>query len=495
MKDNLEDRFGRFRRATSVWKKTILKMATTTTTWIMTDSLRHDHDIPRNREFKSKDGSYLKNSSNKQPLPLTPESDEARKVIQTEACEIDNTILDQSSAPAPITNQLATTQNALLLHAVKQKYQLVADHAVPSILHPDEILIEVRAIGLNPIDWKAPAFNFGIPSLPWVFGRDLAGTVIKSSSSSTRLQIGDVVLVPSTDYRDIRKAAFQEYAVTTHYNAAKIPPTTSIYGGASLGVAYVAAALALGVSFGLDFGLAQNVPGPDLRGFLKDVNPQDIPEDVRPECLPSSEAGAERVHSGDWIAIWGASTTTGYIALQIAKLCGLQVICIADIARHGHRLHALGADILVDRHDTDRAVDIIRGITNGQLRFAVDIVGSETATILEKALSQPEGDNGPRSHFLGLTGSPKEKKTGIMYHTVPIKIFHESPKVGEGLVRWLEDLLESKALIPPEVVIRDEGGLSGVNDALELLRSGEVSGKRIVVDLKKGDGKSLPSDR
>lgn len=133
-------------------------------------------------------------------------------------------------------------------------------------------------------------------------------------------------------------------------------------------------------------------------------------------------------------------------------------------------------------------MDIIRGVTNGQLRFGIDIVGRETATILEKALSQPnEGDKGPRSHLLGLTGSPKEKKEGIIYHTVPIKIFHESPQVGEGLVRWLEDLLESKALIPPEVVIRDEGGLSGVNDALELLRSGEVSGKRIVVDLKKGD--------
>lgn len=135
-------------------------------------------------------------------------------------------------------------------------------------------------------------------------------------------------------------------------------------------------------------------------------------------------------------------------------------------------------------------MDIIRGVTGGQLRFAIDIVGRETATILEKALYQPsEGDNGPRSHLLGLTGSPKEKKAGIVYHAVPIKIFHESPQVGEGLVRWLEDLLESEALIPPEVVIRDEGGLSGVNDALELLRSGEVSGKRIVVDLKKSDVK------
>lgn len=129
--------------------------------------------------------------------------------------------------------------------------------------------------------------------------------MIKTSSSSSRLQTGDLVLVPSTDYRDIRKAAFQEYAVTTHYNAAKIPSTTSIHGGASIGVAYVAAALALGVSFGLDFGLAQSVPGPDLRTILKGVDAQDIPEDVRPECLPSSEAEAERVQGGDWIAIWG----------------------------------------------------------------------------------------------------------------------------------------------------------------------------------------------
>ncbi|KUL82109.1 hypothetical protein ZTR_09700 [Talaromyces verruculosus] len=460
-------------------------MATTTTTWITTDSISHKH-----RDFDSKNGSYLRKKGSLQPLPLTEEREIRRKEAYTETAEIKSSSTEQNVVvPVPVDNQLATTQNALLLHAIKEKYTLVTDHAVPSILHQDEILIEVSAIGLNPIDWKAPAFNFGIPSLPWVFGRDLAGTVIKNSSSSSRLQTGDLVLVPSTDYRDIRKAAFQEYAITTHYNAAKIPPTTSIHGGASIGVAYVAAALALGVSFGLDFGLAHSVPGPDLRTILKGVDAQDIPEDVRPECLPSSEAEAERVQKGDWIAIWGASTTTGYIALQIAKLCGLKVICIADIARHGRRLHALGADILVDRHDTGRAVDIIRGVTNSQLRFGIDIVGRETATILEKALSQPEGNDAPRSHLLGLTGSPKEKKAGIVYHTVPIKIFHESPQIGEGLVRWLEDLLESKALIPPEVVIRDEGGLSGVNDALELLRSGEVSGKRIVVDLKKGDVK------
>lgn len=47
------------------------------------------------------------------------------------------------------------------------------------------------------------------------------------------------------------------------------------------------------------------MPGPDLRTILRGVNAEDIPEDVRPECLPSSEAEAERVQRGDWIAIWG----------------------------------------------------------------------------------------------------------------------------------------------------------------------------------------------
>jgi NADPH:quinone reductase-like Zn-dependent oxidoreductase len=181
-----------------------------------------------------------------------------------------------------------------------------------------------------------------------------------------------------------------------------------------------------------------------------------------------------------------ASTTTGYIALQLAKLCGLKVICIADIARHGAKLHAAGADILVDRHDTDRAVEIIRGVTNGRLLFGLDIVGRETATILQRTLFTSEHD-GPQAHLLGLTGLPKEKDPRIKSHTVPIKIFHSSAAVGEALVTWLERLLETKVLSPPDVIVKSEGGLGGINDALEVLKSGAASGKRIVVDLGRDD--------
>jgi NADPH:quinone reductase-like Zn-dependent oxidoreductase len=148
------------------------------------------------------------------------------------------------------------------------------------------------------------AFNFGIPSLPWINGRDLAGLVLQVPKGSSRLQVGDVVLVPSTDYRDIRKAAFQEYAIATDFNAARIPAATSIHAASSVGVAYVAAALALGVSFGLDFSLIKKAPGPNLPNIIKQLNTNDIPDDIREECF-ASFLDAEKPQPGEWLAIWG----------------------------------------------------------------------------------------------------------------------------------------------------------------------------------------------
>ncbi len=129
------------------------------------------------------------------------------------------------------------------------------------------------------------------------------------SNTPSRLQKGDLVLVPSTDYRDIRKAAFQEYAVTTHFNAARIPNTHSAHAAASVGVAFVASVLALGVSLGLDFRSIKECPGPSLPEVLKRVNKELVPVDVRDECFASRDED-ERPKSGDWIAIWGGAFPT-----------------------------------------------------------------------------------------------------------------------------------------------------------------------------------------
>ena len=133
---------------------------------------------------------------------------------------------------------------------------------------------------------------------------------------------------------------------------------------------------------------------------------------------------------------------------------------------------------MVDRHDTKRAVEILKAVTGGKLRFGIDINGKDSAEILQQALQS--SNNGPKAHILGLSGLPKEAPNGVIQHQVPIKIFHEEPTVGEELAQWLEQLLVAQSLHLPEVEVAD-GGLAGVNAALDRLRSGEIGGKRIVV--------------
>ncbi len=177
------------------------------------------------------------------------------------------------------------------------------------------------------------------------------------------------------------------------------------------------------------------------------------------------------------------------IALQLAKRAGMRVICVADVAKNGSRLYDLGADVLVDRLDTNRAVEILKSVSGGKLRFAFDASGKESAGLLQNALSQ--SNSGPRSHLLGLTGLPNTKAPGVVHHTIPIKIFHDAPVIGETIMTWLEELLLAKAFEMPQIEIA-EGGLAGVNAALDRLRSGTVSAKRIVVPV--GSSESKPAE-
>ncbi len=180
-------------------------------------------------------------------------------------------------------------------------------------------------------------------------------------------------------------------------------------------------------------------------------------------------------------------------------MIGLRVIAVADAVRHGARLSDLGVDVLVDRHDPSRAIEIIRSVTKGELRFSLDTVGKETATYLQESLQR--STEGRVSHLVGLTGLPKIKLPGVKYHKIPIKIFHSVETVGEKAMDWLEKLLVDKILVPPAIALAD-GGLEGINGALDKLRSGAISGKRLVVpietdgpeEVNSHGGKSSPSE-
>jgi hypothetical protein len=256
---------------------------------------------------------------------LTPESveeqEEAEAVFQSE--DVD----------AREWGTIPEKQRVLLLRAKKQRYAIEEDYAVPQVKTGDEVLIKVLYIGLNPIDWKAPYvsllspsfpppfllplttlvnsdFGFGIPTLPYIAGRDLVGLVLSpppspTNPSSRRIRKGDIILTASTDYRDLRKAAYQSYAIAPSFNICRIPTNTTRNSIAGLGVAFIASVLALGVCLGVDFNkVEEGAPGPDLRSILRSVDESKIPKDVRGEALEGI-ADEETPKKGDWIAIWG----------------------------------------------------------------------------------------------------------------------------------------------------------------------------------------------
>ena len=61
---------------------------------------------------------------------------------------------------------------------------------------PDDVLIEVHAAGINPIDWKVRAgllrarFELDFPDIP---GRDVSGVVVATGENVSDLKKGDAV--------------------------------------------------------------------------------------------------------------------------------------------------------------------------------------------------------------------------------------------------------------------------------------------------------------
>jgi NADPH:quinone reductase-like Zn-dependent oxidoreductase len=330
----------------------------------------------------------------------------------------------------------------------------------------------------------------------------------------SRIKLGDVVLVPSTDYRDLRKASFQQYSIASSFNTIRIPKTISVNSGSILGVAFVSAALALGVCMGLDFQTVED--GPDLLSILHGLDPETISPDIRQECLQGI-AKRERAKAGDFLVVWGGGSTCAHVAKQLARLAGLRIISAVDSAKHGLRLsstEAIRPDLVVDSHDPQRAIDVIKASTGDSARFGFDTQGKESAGHLLRSLATPKAEvqqfpetgksferpcaklptppstplavssRVQRSHLVGLTGLPKTGiPEGIALHSVPIKLFHEVPEVGEALSAWCERLLVKGLLVPPDVVGTVDG-LEGINGGLDRMRKREVSGGRLVAVLE-----------
>src|ERR1700742_4062948 len=77
----------------------------------------------------------------------------------------------------------------------------------------DEVLIRVRAAGVNPVDTKIRAGEFPrfVPRLPAILGRDVSGEVAAVGSGVTGFSKGDLVF----GMLDYDRGTYSEFAIAT----------------------------------------------------------------------------------------------------------------------------------------------------------------------------------------------------------------------------------------------------------------------------------------
>jgi hypothetical protein len=115
-----------------------------------------------------------------------------------------------------------------------------------------------------------------------------------------------------TDYRDFRKSAFQEFAIASDFNVVKIPSTMNAAHASSVGVAFVAAALGLGICFGLVFPTEKSAEPLDLLDIARSQGRVIFPEDTVDEVFGGIDAW-NRPHAGEWILIYGGRIITATV--------------------------------------------------------------------------------------------------------------------------------------------------------------------------------------
>lgn len=99
---------------------------------------------------------------------------------------------------------------------------------------PDDLLVEVYAAGLNPVDNMILAGTFKAVlrfTLPATLGSDVAGIVVKTGSAVTRFKVGDEIFASVFDHGT---GTLAEYAVVPQSAAAFKPASLSFVQAASI---------------------------------------------------------------------------------------------------------------------------------------------------------------------------------------------------------------------------------------------------------------------
>ena len=195
-----------------------------------------------------------------------------------------------------------------------------------------EIVVRNEAVAINPLDWVLQ----DMAALPWldyplIAGSDVAGTVVAVGEGVQRFAVGDRVLgqAVGTTVNQPAQGAFQQHTIVLAHMAAPIPASMT---------ATRAAVLPLGI-------------GTAACGLYQTAH------------LGLRHPSADPQPSGETLLVWGASSSVGCNAVQLATASGYEVVATASPHNHA-MVQALGAVQVIDHGDPDageRVVEALRG--------------------------------------------------------------------------------------------------------------------------------------
>ena len=86
---------------------------------------------------------------------------------------------------------MSSQQKALFLTEANGKFA-VGTKEIPKP-GPGEVLVEIQATGLNPIEWKIQSFGLFVDKYPALLGTDAASIVKEVGEGVTSVAVGDRV--------------------------------------------------------------------------------------------------------------------------------------------------------------------------------------------------------------------------------------------------------------------------------------------------------------
>ncbi|KAL7782698.1 hypothetical protein V8C43DRAFT_194128 [Trichoderma afarasin] len=383
----------------------------------------------------------------------------------------------------------STTQTALV---GGPKGDIILSNSAPlpqGPLQDHELAVAVKAISINPVDTKmtGPYHTEGA-----ILGCDFAGlvTAVGPTAAEWGFREGDRVAGTVIGLNSLRPSvgAFAENTVCSAWGALKIPDhwTFAQAAGGMGGLAWITMSWALFHAMGLP-------AGPQLEPLNSRLPPPQLEPKINIVTAHSSGDG-DGSKPVTTVLVSGGASYTGTAAIQLLKLAGFTVIATCS-ARSFELVRSFGADATFD-YASPTTAEEIRAYTGNLLRLAIDCVTTpESSRLCYAAMSRLGGRYvalDPYSDTVAATRAVVRPSWVFGLEPLGDEIAWPEPhtrkpnRIAQDFLevwsRTMQGLVDRKLIRFHPQLVRD-GGLAGALEGLDDIRSGRVSGKKLLYNL------------